>query len=213
MLGLAVRRSSQRTPIAGPEMPTILAGHGYRSEELPDRPRSQASALRWAPIRRHSTGSVRLPGTSMFWSPATGPLPRVPRWRPALPPIMPTSTRCGEERNRSTRVWVRTGSPGPTGRTWSRPEAHPVELRRRRARGRHPPVNRVAVRSAPSRTRAWTPVVSGLVCPRSCWTAIRSRADSGMRVRIDVRISNRVRVSGVRLRGVDGQALRDLAAA
>jgi hypothetical protein len=38
-------------------------------------------------------------------------------------------------------------------------------------------------------------------------------AVSGMTVRIDVRISNRVRVSGVRLRGVDGQALRDLAAA
>lgn len=40
------------------------------------------------------------------------------------PPIMPTSTRCGEERNRSTRVWgwMRTGSPAPTSRTWSRPE-------------------------------------------------------------------------------------------
>jgi glyoxylase-like metal-dependent hydrolase (beta-lactamase superfamily II) len=56
--------------------------------------------------------------------PATAPLPRVPRWRPVSPPIMPTSTRCGEERNRSTRVWgrMRTGSPAPTSRTWSRPE-------------------------------------------------------------------------------------------
>jgi hypothetical protein len=34
------------------------------------------------------------------------------------------STRCGEERNQSTRVWgrMRTGSPAPTSRTWSRPE-------------------------------------------------------------------------------------------
>jgi hypothetical protein len=37
------------------------------------------------------------PGTSMSWSPAAAPLPRVPRWRPAWPPIMPTSTRCGRE--------------------------------------------------------------------------------------------------------------------
>jgi hypothetical protein len=66
----------------------------------------------------------RPPGTSMSWSPATAPLPRVPRWRPVSPPIMPTSTRCGEERNRLTRVWgrMRTGSPAPTSRTWSRPE-------------------------------------------------------------------------------------------
>ena len=65
----------------------------------------------------------RPPGTSMSWSPATAPSPRVPRWRPASPPITPTSTRCGEERNRSTRVWrLRTGCPAPTGRTWSRPE-------------------------------------------------------------------------------------------
>jgi glyoxylase-like metal-dependent hydrolase (beta-lactamase superfamily II) len=27
--------------------------------------------------------------------PGHGPLPRVSRWRPASPPIMPTSTRCG----------------------------------------------------------------------------------------------------------------------
>ena len=77
-----------------------------------------------APTRRHSTGWMRPPGTSMSWSPATAPLPRVPRWRPASPPIVPTSTRCGEERNRPTRAWGRyglrsTGSP-PTSRTWSR---------------------------------------------------------------------------------------------
>ncbi len=55
--------------------------------------------------------------------PATAPLPRVPRWRPASSPIMPTSTRCGEERNQSTRAWGRmpTGSPAPTNPTWSRP--------------------------------------------------------------------------------------------
>src|ERR1035438_2064613 len=43
--------------------------------------------------------------------------------RQAPPPIMPTSTRCDEERNRSTRAWgrMRPGSP-PTSRTWSRPE-------------------------------------------------------------------------------------------
>src|SRR4029453_7665988 len=81
-----------------------------------------------APTRRHSTGWVRLPGTSMSWSPAPEPLPGVPRSRPASPPIMPTSTRCGEERNRSTRVWVKTGSPAPTSRTWSRPDTHPDEL-------------------------------------------------------------------------------------
>jgi len=27
----------------------------------------------------------------------------IPRWRPASPPTTPTSTRCGEETNRSTR--------------------------------------------------------------------------------------------------------------
>ena len=61
-------------------------------------------------------------------SPATAPLPRVPRWRLVSPPIVPTSTRCGEERNRSTRVWgrMRTGSPAPTSRTWSRPEGGSV---------------------------------------------------------------------------------------
>jgi hypothetical protein len=45
-----------------------------------------AAPIRWAPTRRHSTGWVRLPGTSMSWFSATAPLPRVPRWRPALPP-------------------------------------------------------------------------------------------------------------------------------
>ena len=80
--------------------------------------------IRWAPTRRHSTGWERSSGASMLWSPATAPLPRVPRWRLVSPPIVPTSTRCGEERNRSTRVWgrMRTGSPAPTSRTWSRPE-------------------------------------------------------------------------------------------
>src|SRR6516225_4191531 len=72
-------------------------------------------------MRRHWTGWVRLPGTSMSWSPVMGPSPRVPRWRPALPPIMPTSTRCAEEGNRPTRAWVKTGSPASTSRTWSRP--------------------------------------------------------------------------------------------
>jgi Phage integrase family len=57
----------------------------------------------------------------LSWSPATAPLPRVPRWRPASPPIMPTSTPCGEDRTRSTRAWGRTGSPS-TSRTWSRPD-------------------------------------------------------------------------------------------
>lgn len=83
--------------------------------------------IRWAPTRRHSTGWVRLPGTSMSWSPATAPLPRVPKWQPAPPPTVPTSTRCGEERNRSTRVWVKTRSPASTSRTWSRPDNHPDE--------------------------------------------------------------------------------------
>ena len=53
--------------------------------------------------------------------PATAPLPRVPRWRPASPPIMPTSTRCGEDRDpvdaRLGQDWL----SGHTGRTWSRP--------------------------------------------------------------------------------------------
>src|SRR6266511_2205430 len=74
-------------------------------------------------MRRHSPGWTRPPATSMSWSPATVPSPRVPTWRPASPPIMPTSTRSGEERNRSTRVWTRTGSPASTGRTWNRREA------------------------------------------------------------------------------------------
>jgi hypothetical protein len=34
---------------------------------------------------------------------------------------------CGEERNRSTRVWVKTGSPALTSPTWSRPDIHPYE--------------------------------------------------------------------------------------
>ena len=58
----------------------------------------RAAPIRWAPTRRHSTGWVRPPGTPGSWSPATAPLPRVPRWLPASPLIMPTSTRCGEER-------------------------------------------------------------------------------------------------------------------
>src|SRR5215472_18362115 len=45
---------------------------------------------------------------------------------------MPTSTRCGEERNRPTRVLIKTGSPASTSRTWSRPGTHPDELRLRR---------------------------------------------------------------------------------
>src|SRR5436190_13182945 len=44
--------------------------------------------ISWARTRRHSTVWVRLPATSKSWSPATAPLPRVPRWRPASPPIM-----------------------------------------------------------------------------------------------------------------------------
>ena len=63
-----------------------------------------AAPIRWASTRRRSTGWVRRPGRSMSWSPAMGPLPRVPRWRPASPWITPTSRRCGEERNRSTRA-------------------------------------------------------------------------------------------------------------
>ena len=86
---------------------------------------------RWPPTSRHSTGWVRPPGTSMSSSPATAPLPRVPRWRPAWPPTVPTSTRCGGERNRSTRGWSRTGSPALTSRTRSRPDARPDELSRR----------------------------------------------------------------------------------
>src|SRR6266550_4338839 len=45
--------------------------------------------------------------------------------------------RCGEERNRSTRVLIKTGSPAPTSRTWSRRDTHPDELRRHRVPGRH----------------------------------------------------------------------------
>ena len=40
-------------------------------------------------------------------------MPRVPRGPPALPPIMPTSMRCGEERTRSTRVLGRERAPRP----------------------------------------------------------------------------------------------------
>jgi hypothetical protein len=79
--------------------------------------------------------AAALDGVHDVLTPATGPLPRVPRWRRVSPPIMPTSTRCGEERNRSTRVWLKTGSPAPTSRTWSRPDTHPDELRRHRAHG------------------------------------------------------------------------------
>jgi hypothetical protein len=57
---------------------------------------------------------------------------------------------CGEEGNRSTRVWVKTGSPAPTSRTWSRPDTHPDELRRHRAHGRHPVSLRSAATKAPS---------------------------------------------------------------
>ena len=58
--------------------------------------------------------------------------------------------RLGGARNRSTRVWVKTGSPAPTSRTWSRPDTHPDELRRRRAHGRHPVSLRSAATKAPS---------------------------------------------------------------
>jgi hypothetical protein len=108
----------------------------------------------WAPTRRHSAGWARPPDTSMSWSPATAPLPRVPRWRPASPPIMPTSTRCGAERNRSTRVWVKTGSPALTSRTWSRPGTQTDEPPRHRVMvaTRSWPAQRSG--SAPSGTRA-----------------------------------------------------------
>jgi glyoxylase-like metal-dependent hydrolase (beta-lactamase superfamily II) len=80
--------------------------------------------------------------------PGHGAVARVPRWRPVSPPIAPTSTRCGEERSRSTRVWVRTGSPAATSRTWSRPDTD--ELRRRHDRGRQPVSLRPAATKAPS---------------------------------------------------------------
>jgi len=135
-----------------------------------------AAPIWWAPTRRHSTGWVRLPGTSMCWSPATGPLPRVPRSRPASPPIMPTSTRCGEERNRSTRVWVKTGSPAPTSRTWSRPDTHPDELRRHRAHGRHPVSLRSAATKAPS-----TDDPPSARAAEHCVRAATSRSDASNR--------------------------------
>ena len=46
-------------------------------------------------------------------------------WRPACPPIGPTSTPWREEWSRSTRGSSRTGSRVPTRRTWSRPEPVP----------------------------------------------------------------------------------------
>src|SRR6266480_363356 len=78
---------------------------------------------------------------------------------------MPTSTRCGEERNRPTRAWVKTGSPASTSRTWSRPDTQPDELSASLRHGRHPLVARTAVSSAPSGTRAYTAVVSGVLRP------------------------------------------------
>src|SRR5215468_7270917 len=62
---------------------------------------------------------------------------------------MPTSTRCGEERNRSTPVLIKTGSPASTSRTWSRRDTHPDELRRHRVPGRHPVSLRPAATKAP----------------------------------------------------------------
>ena len=95
---------------------------------------------------------------SMSWPPVTAPLPRVPRWRPAWPPILPTSTRCGEERNRPTRVWVKTRSPASTSRTWSRPDPRPDDLPASSRHGRHPLVARTPV--APRPGLAYTAVVA-----------------------------------------------------
>ena len=63
-------------------------------------------------------------------------------------------------RNRPTCVWVKTGSPASTSRTWSRPDPQPDELSASSRHGRHPLVARTAVSSAPSglaRTPRWSP--------------------------------------------------------
>jgi hypothetical protein len=85
--------------------------------------------ISWPPTSPHSTGWARPPGTSMSWSPGTGPLPRGPRWRAASRPILRTSTPCGAEKIRSTRGWISPGSRARTSRTWSRPDSHLVEPR------------------------------------------------------------------------------------
>jgi glyoxylase-like metal-dependent hydrolase (beta-lactamase superfamily II) len=56
--------------------------------------------------------------------PGHGTVAEGPEVAAASPPIMPTSMRYDEEMIRSTRVWgrMRSGSRGPTSRTWSRPE-------------------------------------------------------------------------------------------
>ena len=92
------------------------------------------------------------PGTSMSWSPATAPLPRVPRWRPACPPIMPTSTRCGEEPSRSSASGSRLAlRPPPV-----EPGAGPTRIRMHSgaiaawsppARSQHNSQERVGVRN------------------------------------------------------------------
>ena len=51
-------------------------------------------------------------------------------------------------RNRPTCVWVKTGSPASTSRTWSRPDPQPDELSASSRHGRHPLVARTAVSSA-----------------------------------------------------------------
>ena len=75
--------------------------------------------------RTHQVGAYKTaldrldgpPGTSMSWSPATAASPKVPKWRPASPPIAPTSMRSDVDRIRSTLVWgrIRSGCRAPTG--------------------------------------------------------------------------------------------------
>ena len=55
----------------------LLAGDMLSNVLIPSS--TFAKTIRWAPTRRHSTVWVRPPGTSMSWSPATAPLPKVPR--------------------------------------------------------------------------------------------------------------------------------------
>jgi hypothetical protein len=68
------------------------------------------------------------PGHAAILVPGHGAVAEGPGSRPASPSTVPTSTRCGRERNRSMRGWFRTGSPAPTRRMWSVPDTHPADV-------------------------------------------------------------------------------------
>ena len=89
----SIRRTPRPRRVLLADRGVLLAGDMLSDVLIPPSP---SPPIRWAPTRRHSTAGS--PRHSMS-CPRHAPLPRVPRCA-RLAADLPTSTRCGEERNR-----------------------------------------------------------------------------------------------------------------